>query len=917
MMPMHLYMARIRKAEIRLTPLDLVALASVAVVAVMLLTLTDASFSADLSNIALAVPPLVSGGLCLVAAVRGRPAVRRFWVLLGASAMSWGLGQTIWAYYESVLGREVPFPSLADVGYLGAVPLAALAMLALPANPQSFAGRTRTIIDGLIMAVSLLVFSWVLVLGPLFRQGGDFLSQAISLAYPAGDIVVVTIVAYVIVRARETNSRAPVPLGLVALGLFAIAIADSGFTYFTVTETYSSGNPIDLGWFLGYVVIGISARVAVRETREFEETPDAVDTMGESPHGLMLPYVAVCLGLIARVWSLVSDGQVESIVSYASAAVLALIVARQFLATRELADTRLRVQERTAELNASRQRFEALAQHSSDVVAIVEPDGGVKYVSGSIQRVFGHDPDQIRESNLLDIVDEGGRELLAAALQAAADEPRGTRSVEVYIAAPGGGHWAAVTVTNLMDNDDVRGLIINSHDISERKILEDQLVHQAFHDPLTALANRAMFKESVDRTLLEEPDAERVAVLYLDLDGFKEVNDSLGHASGDLLLVMVAERLRSCIRPGDVVARLGGDEFAFLLPDASHDEIALSVATRVREAMAEPFIVDGQPVRVLGSIGVARGSGDHETSDNLLRNADLAMYKAKASGPGSIEMFIPQMHTHQVARFQTERDLRNALNREEFELHYQPTHDLTTGSVTGVEALIRWRHPQRGLVPPSDFIPIAEATGLIDDIGRWVLQEACRQAVVWHEAFPELGPIQMGVNISGRQLSQPGLVDDVRNALADAGLAARFLMLEMTETVLIDQSDLTLGILGQLKELGVSVAIDDFGTGYSSLAYLHQFPADVLKIDRSFINRLDGDDADTELVRTILSLGRSLDMTTIGEGIETDGQLAALSALGCDLGQGYRLCRPMDVANVEAMLARASTAPTDVVPGSR
>jgi diguanylate cyclase (GGDEF)-like protein len=474
------------------------------------------------------------------------------------------------------------------------------------------------------------------------------------------------------------------------------------------------------------------------------------------------------------------------------------------------------------------------------------------------------------------------------------------------------GHQCTVqfTVTNLLDNPSVGGLVLNTRDISERRQLEDQLVHQAFHDSLTSLANRALFKDRVDHALARtKRQTPSVAVLFLDLDGFKEVNDSLGHAAGDRLLIQVAERLHSCVRPSDTVARFGGDEFAVLIEDASDDIDVTMVAERVLEGLRQPFEVNGRELHVRGSMGIARMESDVDGADHLLRNADLAMYRAKAAGRGGFERYDPEMHTELVQRVQLEADLRRALDEGELFLHYQPTIDLASGQIVGAEALARWQHPTRGLVPPTEFIPLAEASGLIRPLGAWVLREACRQAAAWQRANSQRDkPFSLSVNLSGRQLQHAQVVDDVTTALAESGLPPDSLVLEMTESVLMDDSENVLEILRQLKRLGARLAIDDFGTGYSSLSYLHRFPVDILKIDRSFVERLSRTFDNAELAWTVVRLGQSLQLQTVAEGVEDSTQFLALRRMGCDIGQGFYFGRPMEGEELERLLGDELTA---------
>jgi diguanylate cyclase (GGDEF)-like protein/PAS domain S-box-containing protein len=591
-------------------------------------------------------------------------------------------------------------------------------------------------------------------------------------------------------------------------------------------------------------------------------------------------------------------------VSWSRSAIILLIVGRQLLTLLEnrslTRGLEARVESRTAQLRESEQRFQALVQHSSDVVTVIDGEGVVTYQSESISRVFGYDPEYFTGVELIERMLSEAAPILTAAIEAVSSTAYATRVVEMpMLHADGHRCLAEVTLTNLLADPSVRGIVLNSRDISERKELEDQLVHEAFHDGLTKLANRALFKDRLEVALRRRED---VAILFLDLDGFKEVNDSLGHPAGDVLLMQVAMRLGEAVRDGDTVARFGGDEFAVLIDAVDTPEDADDLAMRVVAALDEQFVIENQEIHVQGSIGIALTGPDARDADQLMRNADLAMYRAKSAGSGQFARYDPQMHSGLVERLQLAADLRRALeNGGELEMHYQPTVELRTGTIVGFEALVRWRHPLRGLISPIDFIPLAESTGLIRPLGRWVLAESCRQAVEWSRDEPDR-PMTMAVNVSGRQFDQPDLPAIVAEVLATTGLPAERLCLEMTESVLMTDTEENLAVLLSLKDIGVGLAIDDFGTGYSSLAYLRRFPVDTLKIDRSFVERLSGATPDAALARTIVQLGQSLGMATVAEGIEQYAQFLALRRMGCDLAQGYYFSRPLPAAEAGLLL---------------
>jgi diguanylate cyclase (GGDEF)-like protein/PAS domain S-box-containing protein len=442
-------------------------------------------------------------------------------------------------------------------------------------------------------------------------------------------------------------------------------------------------------------------------------------------------------------------------------------------------------------------------------------------------------------------------------------------------------------------------------DITARKRFEEQLAQQAFYDTLTGLPNRALF---MDRLALAVTRARRrkssmFSILFLDVDRFKDVNDSLGHLKGDLLLSAIARRLETCVRPGDTVARLGGDEFTILLDDMRDPEDAVQVANRILEQMGKPFPLEGHEVFATVSIGIAPGA-HYEQPDDLLRDADTAMYRAKDRGKNCYEVFDSAMHSRAVARLQLETDLRRAIERKEFRVYYQPIVSLLNDSIVGFEALVRWQHPQKGLVAPGDFLPLAEETGLILPIDLWVLREASRQTREWQLRYPGAKDLRINVNLSTKQFSQPGLVDRVKEALAQTGLDGKHLTLEITESAIMEESKALTELFEEIRKLDIRLYLDDFGTGYSSLGYLHRFPIHSLKIHSSFVGQLGKEDDPGQLVRTITTLAENMSMGVVAEGVETQEQLTQLRGLRCQRVQGYFFSRPLAAEAAEAFLAK-------------
>jgi diguanylate cyclase (GGDEF)-like protein/PAS domain S-box-containing protein len=554
-------------------------------------------------------------------------------------------------------------------------------------------------------------------------------------------------------------------------------------------------------------------------------------------------------------------------------------------------------------LRASEARFRAVFEHSAVGIALLDEGAAIVDSNSAFERLLGVGRDDLRGRRASDFSSADEAAATTTLVGEVASGVRSSGSVEArFVRADGTIAWGALTISRAEGERDVR-FIAMVKDVTERKALEAQLLHQAFHDPLTELANRALFGDRVDHALARTSrESGRIAVLFLDLDNFKAINDTQGHAAGDRLLQVVAARLLNATRGCDTVARLGGDEFAVLLEHVDVGGGAEIVADRIANALRNPVeIADGRSAVVSASVGIAISQGG-EGTDELLRNADVAMYAAKSGARGRSVIYHQGMHAALVDRVTLESDLRQALEDERLEVAYQPIVDLATGEIMGIEALARWMHAERGSVPPSTFIPVAEESGLIIPLGRWVLREACRQAAAWN-TLRGGPPITITVNLSGKQLQHDALPAEVEWALRETGLAPECLILEITETVIMHETATTLKRLNQLKQLGVRLAIDDFGTGYSSLSYLQQFPVDVLKIDRSFTEGLLRGNNDAAFVRTIIALAEALTLRTIAEGVEDPVQQARLVDLGCDAAQGFLFSRPMAAADISRLIA--------------
>ncbi len=558
-----------------------------------------------------------------------------------------------------------------------------------------------------------------------------------------------------------------------------------------------------------------------------------------------------------------------------------------------------------------RVRLSRLVEESSDFIAIATPEGNTFYVNEAGRRLVGLDGiDAVQQTSVIDyfLPEEQPfvREHVLPTLMAYS---RWEGDIRFRHFKTGDSIPMNCNVFVIKDPRTNKPLSIAtvSRDITDRKQAETQLWHQACHDALTGLPNRVLFVDRVDRAIKRAKRQEDYlfAVVFLDLDRFKVVNDSLGHIIGDQLLMAIAQRLEACLRPTDTVARLGGDEFTILLENIKDISDATQIAERIQKELGLPFNLGGHEVFSTASIGIALSTTGYNRPEDILRDADTTMYRAKTLGKARSEVFDLTMHTQLMARVQLETDLQRALQRQEFQLHYQPIVSLKNGNITGFEALVRWHRPERGLVSAAEFIPIAEETGLIVPIGWWVLREACRQMRAWQMQFHFNSSLAISVNLSGKQFSQPDLIQQIEQILQETSLDPRNLKLEITESVLVENAKSATAMLLQLQALGIRLSIDDFGTGYSSLSYLHQFPIDTLKIDGSFINNVDVDVEKVEIVRTIVALAWNLGMDVVAEGVETNKQMYQIKSLQCDFAQGYLFSKPLDSKTAESLIATA------------
>ncbi len=839
------------------------------------------------------MPNLAAVIITSAASNRCRSSLPQFaWMALSLALALYLIGTLITV--SSWLRGVDPFPGVSDIFYCAFYPAMLVAAFLLIRASSIRVPWIQLSLDATICVVGFGTFFWFLVIRPAASHSDvEAVKQALSQAYAWLDCIVLLMLGGQLLTGAQGRR---IPL-LLMTGFATMFLADILWSIAKVGGFYVSGDLQDVLYAACYLPMAAAGREQMRAVPS-AAVPSSSDVLTRS-----LPYAAILTALLVLVYCTRADisGPAAMMTTVVFILTLLLMV-RQGVVLREDALVREKRAARMVE-----DRYGSLIANASDVIMIVEADGTIRFVSPACERTLGLKPEEITGRNLLAVWAGPDSEHLGELLTEIASTSSGTVGpVEITIQRGSSRHVLEGVGSNLTQDPAVRGLALNLRDISERKALEEKLRQMAFHDPLTLLANRTLFKDRVQHALTLSNRAHApVAVLFLDLDNFKTINDSLGHDAGDRLLQAAAQRIVKNTRPSDTVARLGGDEFAVLLERIPTPTEAKRVAESLIETLSAPFSLNAMEVRVAASIGVAF-STSATGAEALLGNADIAMYHAKAAGKNRYAVFEPRMQDVLHERLRLEADIGRALTEHEFFLEYQPIVDLGTGSLLGVEALLRWRHPQAGVLMPNQFIPVAEECGQIVKLGRWVLLEACRALCAWRGCVAGGNGLRVSVNISGRHLQHGDLLQDVAHALNTSGLEPSNLVIELTESTIMYNTDANLERLQQLKALGVRLAIDDFGTGYSSLSYLHRFPIDILKIDRSFVSRLTNSENGPELARAVITLGETLGLDTVAEGIELEPQVASLLELGCVAGQGFLFARaaPLEDLTGSTFVAR-------------
>ncbi|MFF5208821.1 putative bifunctional diguanylate cyclase/phosphodiesterase [Streptosporangium sp. NPDC000396] len=810
------------------------------------------------------------------------------WRWLAGGSITWLVGVGV-----RPLADGTPFA----VTFADLVLLVGTAMLAVgtglsatrPAHGQAL---LRDLADAYVCAASIFVIGWVLVLGPAYHEAGDAGIFAITLASPLLCLIFTCAAGPAVLPVQ----RSAWPVGLAALAvLAAVTTAETvtALARMTGDTPRLTGVWLAPAAFLALAAVPWSDRTA-RALDPEDDRPSVSQTTSAIIAAMPLILVVVATAVVLF---RVLGGKLEGpapVLAVVSASIVGILVVRLFVVLMETGRMRRLV-------DLGERQLQDLAESTGDVVLLCDYDGVVREIGEGVESTYGYHPDELLGRAIFDYIHPEDLPGIQAALREMSNdgepvEGPGTCMIACRVRASDGTWRPTESVaTRHMRGEDL--LLVTTRDVSDQEALRNQVAHLTFHDGVTGLPNRAYFEERT-REVLARPGASSAAVVFLDLDGFTAVNDSVGHASGDYLLGQAARRLRAAVRADDTLARWGGDEFAVLLEAAADAQTAVDLAERlVRAVSSEPFRVADRDIALTASVGVAFADDDVSSAD-LIRNADVAMARAKDLGGPRVEVFAAHMHADVVRRLELAADLQRALLENQFAIEYQPVVDLATSRVTAVEALVRWWRGS-AFVPPEQFLGPAEDTGLIVPLSEWILREACQEVAAWRASSWDIG---LSLNLSTRQIMAPRFVETVESALAESGLPPSALTLEVIEEMLVEDAEETITRLSELRRLGVRLAIDDFGTGYASLAFLRQLPVDMIKIDPSFVSGLGSDETLTLLTRTIVRLGHDLGLIVVAEGIERPEQLELLREMGCTRGQGFLVARPMAARGVDSLM---------------
>ena len=842
------------------------ALAFCAFTAAMVLRPLPAEAGQALSWAVQAATVLAAAVVMLRRARAATAGLRRARRLIALALLSGALGGVLAVGHTALTGDPPPVPSYVDAVHFGFLPLAVAGLLCYPVSSRAAGSRARVLLDGVIAAASIWFVVDVAVLQPAgVGQGLPPLAAAVTLAYPATDVLVIAMAASVLTRAAAPARR---ELSLLTAGLVLYAGSDIAYVALLAAGRYRADSLVGVAAEAGLLLL----LAAALSHRPAPAAPPRTRAYAA------LPFVPAVAAIAVAAWTALRGAPLRGAPLALALVVATALVLRQLVGTRD----QLALTER---LRAREELFRSLVVGSADLITLHDHVGRVLYASPAVARALGLPESELDRLTLPDAVHPDDLDTVVAAGRTVLAEPGGSVEVLLRLRGAEGWRWHASRVRNLVHDPSVGGIVCNTRDVHERHLLEQQVSHDAYHDALTGLGNLARARALLHA--VADSGAHATAVL-VDLDGFKSVNDTYGHAQGDALLCAVADRLRDCVRADDEVVRIGGDEFLLVLTGDGTRADGDVVARRVLDALRAPVVVAGWPMSVGASLGLARSS-TAVTPDELLRNADLAMYAAKAAGRGRAAWYEPHMHQSAALRMAVQRGLRRALDEGHFALHYQPIVRLPQGELAGLEALLRWQDPDGGGAGPDVFIPVAEECGLMPEIDAWVLEQACADVAAWRRAGRAVPTVS--VNVSRTQLT-PALPGLVTATLARHGLTGAALCVEVTESAVVPDPAAARAVLDGLRAAGVRIALDDFGTGQSSLSQLARLPVDTVKVDKSFVLDSTRDPMALRLLTSIVGVCRTLGLPVVAEGVEQAEVADDLAAAGCAYAQGWHFGRP-------------------------
>ncbi|WP_078553546.1 DUF4084 domain-containing protein [Bacillus alkalicellulosilyticus] len=822
-----------------------------------------------------------------------------FWFFLSLGVFSFFLGELSWSYYENVLRTDVPYPGLPDLFYMLTNVFFLIGFLYKLFKERKKNHVVKMLFDIVIIMTVASTFSWHFIIGPIaFDSEVPLSTLIVSLSYPIGELALL-LCAFSIYFGNRVSFFQQRSLFFIFLGLLALALADAIYTYQLITDDYFSGSWVDPIFVAALLFIGFSALVHKGElNRNEQKSVEVKFYRGTEYVRLLVPYLSVIALFIFMIIRPKQTDEFDAI-TIGTAISIVLIIVRQLFFIVENQKLLRKFYHKAEELELNEQRYKSLFDYHPDAVYSLNLNGEFDSVNHACASILGYQKNELIGLSSTIFIDSGEREMVFGHFKNVKDGIPQRYEVKVYD-RNSQLYYLSMTNIPIRVKGKVIGIFAIGKDITKNKLNEKKIKYLAYHDSLTGLGNRYYFEEVLRKEIRDsKQNDKKFAIMFIDLDRFKPINDLLGHDIGDQLLISVANRLKNCIGESNTVARLGGDEFTILVRDVVSQSEVNAVASQIITCIQKPHLINGSEIVTTPSIGIAYYPLDDVTTVALMKKADIAMYYVKENGRSHYISFS-ETNQNYSKRLQLEKDLSSAIENQEFTIYYQPQVNAKTLKVIGVEALIRWQHPEYGLVSPLEFIPIAEETGKIFSIGEWVIREACMQIKKWHE----LGyPLKVGINLSPRQFHDDQLVSKINQIIKETGVEAKFIDIEITEMIAITNMKKVIPIINALKNLGVSVSIDDFGTGHSSLSYLTQLPIDTLKIAREFTMKITDSEANYTIVESIATLAKKLNLRVIVEGVETNEQADLLRKISCDEFQGYLTGKPNAAPIIEEMLA--------------